>query len=77
MSDQITSYIRTFTPYAISALVSFLATKGLNVPTDLQDATTALLTVLLGTLYYIIVRKLESKWPKLGILLGVASQPRY
>ena len=77
MSDQITSYIRTFVPIVIGAVVSYFATKGFNVPLDLQVAATAFLTVLISTVYYIIVRKLESKYPNLGILLGVPSAPTY
>jgi hypothetical protein len=77
MSDQITSYIRTVVPYAIGAIVAWLAAKGINVPEDLIAPTTALITAAAGTLYYIVVRKLEQKWPKLGVLLGVAKTPEY
>lgn len=77
MSDQITSYIRTTVPIVVGALVAWLAAKGINVPADLVAPTTALITALAGTLYYVIVRKLETKWPKLGLLLGVAKVPVY
>ena len=77
MSDQIISYIRTTVPIIIGALVAWLALRGINVPTGLVEPTTALITALAGTLYYIIVRKLEQKWPKLGVLLGVAKSPEY
>jgi len=77
MNDQITSYIRTAVPIVIGALVAWLAGKGINVPADLIAPTTALITVLAGALYYIIVRKLETKWPKVGVLLGVAKAPEY
>lgn len=77
MSDQLTSYIRTLVPTLVGAIIAFLAEKGINVPIDIQTATTALLTALFAVLYYIIVRKLESKWPKLGVLLGVPSAPTY
>jgi uncharacterized membrane protein YfcA len=77
MSDQITSYIRTIVPIAVGALVAYLVGKGINIPTEIIEPTTALLTALTAALYYIIVRKLEQKWPQLGVLLGVAKAPEY
>jgi len=77
MSDQITSYIRTIVPALVGALVAFLIGKGINIPENIVEPTTALITALAAALYYIIVRKLEQKWPKLGILLGIAKAPEY
>lgn len=77
MSDQITSYIRTAVPLVVGALVAWLAVKGINVPVEFIAPTTALITALAGALYYVIVRKLEAKYPKVGVLLGVAKQPEY
>lgn len=77
MSDQVTSYIRTIVPAVVGAFVTFLIGKGINIPEDIVEPTTALLTAVVAALYYIIVRKLEQKWPKLGLLLGVAKTPEY
>ena len=77
VSDQITSYIRTIIPSLVGAFVAWLAQKGINVPVDIVVPTTALLTAVFGALYYYIVRKLEAKYPKLGILLGIAKTPTY
>jgi hypothetical protein len=77
MSDQIVSYIRTIVPALVGALVAWLIAQGINIPDNIVEPTTALLTALSAALYYIIVRKLESKYPKLGVLLGVAKKPVY
>lgn len=76
--DLLPSFIRTLVPYIVGAIVSFLATKGVNVPEDQQAEVIATLTVVLGQLYYIVVRWLETRInPRLGILLGKASAPTY
>jgi hypothetical protein len=77
MNDQITSYIRTVVPYIVGGLVAWLMQIGINMPVELQTATSGLLTVLFGTIYYYVVRKLETRWPSLGLLLGVAKEPTY
>lgn len=77
MSDLITSYVRTAVPILVGALAAWLAQKGFTVPEELVTATSGLLTALFALAYYAIVRKLEQKWPKLGVLLGVPASPTY
>ena len=77
MSDLVTSYIRTSIPLIIGAVVAWLAQKGFTVPPELVTATSGFLTALFAIIYYAIVRKLEVKYPKVGILLGVPKAPEY
>lgn len=77
MGDIFTSAIRTVTPYIIGAVASWLATKGINAPDALVAQATAILTFCFGTIYYLVVRYVEQKYPKVGYLLGTPSQPTY
>lgn len=79
-SDQnlLPSYIRTLVPYLVGLVVSWLTTKGINVPENYQSEAIATLTVVFGQLYYIIIRWLETRVnPRLGVLLGKAKAPTY
>jgi hypothetical protein len=77
MSNFVTSWIRTNVPFIVSGLVTWLMTVGLQVPADVQASIVVVATWLLGSLYYALVRWAETKWPWIGNLLGVASQPKY
>ncbi len=77
MNNLVISSIRTIVPAAVGALVTWLVTLGISVPEDAVAGVVAFLTPLLIGLYYIVVRELERHWPKLGWLLGFASQPKY
>lgn len=77
MTDQITSYIRTVVPYIVGSVIAWLATKGYHVSDATMASSTALLTFAVGSVYYIVVRWLEQKSPKLGVLLGVPAKPTY
>lgn len=77
MQDLVTSVIRTAVPLAVGAVVSYLATKGLHAPDAVVAQATAFLTFAVGFVYYIVVRWLESKNPKLGVLLGKPTKPTY
>lgn len=72
MSDLVTSLIRTYTP----VLVGWLIGVGL-LPSSLSDEAGAALTGLIIGAYYLLVRLLESRWPKLGWLLGAPKAPTY
>ena len=72
-----TSLVRTLIPYIVGGVISWLATKGIDVKTEDIATLSAFLTVVLGWLYYYAVRFLESKNPSFGKLLGVAKQPTY
>lgn len=77
MQDLFTSVVRTIIPYLVGAIVSWLTTKGLHLSEGELTSVTAYLTFLFGTLYYLVARALEKKWPKLGYLLGIPSEPTY
>lgn len=72
MSDFIVSLVRTYVPIAIGYLVSLGV-----LPDDLSDQATAAATAGIIGAYYLLARALESKFPKLGFLLGVPKTPTY
>lgn len=82
ITNYITSAIRTATSYLVAWLLSLafmphlLAYLGVN-STNAKEWMSALITFGLGTLWYLIVRALEHKWPKFGVLLGVPIKPTY
>lgn len=77
MSNFITSQIRTLVPLGVGALVSYFATLGLEIDSDTQSSLIIGLTGIIQAIYYLIVRMLEEKFPKLGILLGSTKKPEY
>lgn len=82
MKELLISAVRTTTPYLVAILIGLLSRSGIDVdPTTASDLTrslTVLFEVIVGTLYYIIVRWLEvNVSPKFGWLLGYAKMPVY
>lgn len=77
MSNFVTSLTRTYAPIIIGGLVSWLATLGLQLDSETTAALVIAFTGFIQALYYTVVRLLEKKWPKLGILLGKATTPDY
>lgn len=77
MTNFVTSLIRTWTPIIVGAFVSWLLTLGIDVDADTQAALIISVTALLQGLYYLVVRLLEKKWPKIGVLLGSLKTPEY
>lgn len=77
MSDYLLSLIRTYVPIAVGALISWLATMGLDIDSGAQTGLVVFLTALAQGVYYTAVRLLERKWPALGKLLGSAKTPTY
>lgn len=72
------SYIRTWIPMAVGALITWLATSH-NIIVD--DATSAALIAgfngLVSAIYYGVARLLEKVNPIFGYFLGVPKQPVY
>lgn len=68
------SIVRTVVPLVVGWLVSIGLVGWLNLS---QSAVTMAVTSVVSALYYIVVRVIETKFPKWGILLGVAKQPSY
>lgn len=77
MNDIVTSVIRTVVPSIVGAILGVLAAHGINLDAQAAANLTGFLTALFGALYYVIVRILEQRNPKAGILLGKAKQPEY
>lgn len=77
MSNYITSLIRTHVPILVGTLISWLATKGLELDESTAAGLIAALTGALISVYYIVVRTLERKFPRVGVLLGVPTTPEY
>lgn len=77
MQDLQTSVVRTAVPYLVSGVITLLTIAGVNASDGLVAGLTALAAFLVGTAYYLIVRMLETRWPKLGWLLGKPTQPTY
>lgn len=81
MSDFVVSLIRTWVPYAVGAVITFLAAK-LGVVIDEETSANATLTMvgIVTATYYAVARMLEQKWPVLGRILlsgGLAAAPVY
>lgn len=76
-SNQLPSFIRTLVPFVVGGIVSFLAARGIDVKPEEAAQLGSLVTVVVGYVYYFIVRLLEQRYPRAGILLGIAKQPTY
>ncbi|MEV7675103.1 hypothetical protein [Streptomyces sp. NPDC088752] len=69
--------IRTIVPAIVGAVISFLIARGIQVDDKSTEALTYVLTVVLTGAYYVVILKLEARWPSLGILLGSTARPIY
>ena len=77
MNSFVTSLIRTWVPITVGALVSYLVTLGIELDVDAQTGLVVFLTAFLQGAYYLLVRVFERRYPRLGLLLGSESQPKY
>jgi D-alanyl-D-alanine carboxypeptidase len=77
VNDRQTSIIRTVVPYIIGFIVAMLAKYNLNLPPELMEDLPGLVTFVVGSVYYIVVRTIEPHFPAIGILLGKAKPPVY
>ncbi|MFE6000284.1 hypothetical protein ACFQ6C_26045 [Streptomyces sp. NPDC056454] len=69
---------RTIAPIAVGAVLTFLATRwGIAVDEGTQEYLVLGLSGVLSAAYYVVVLALESRWPRLGILLGSTARPTY
>ena len=79
-SQVVPSLIRTWVPLGVGALLSWLATKGLNVDAQTSAALVVVMTSLITALYYTVVRLVEHRYPAVGTVLlglGVKAKPAY
>jgi hypothetical protein len=77
MNDLAISVIRTVVPTIVGAVLAFFASKGIELDASAAANLTGFLTAVFSGVYYVIVRLLEAKYPKAGILLGKAKTPEY
>ena len=75
MPQLVTSLIRTLTPWIVGFLLAAAAKAGLDLP---EWLATDVVTVVLGGVYYVVARILETRgkaaW---GWLLGAPKPPTY
>lgn len=76
-TNMIPSLIRTYVPLAVSFLVGWLASLGIDLSGEQQTALTGIIGTVVAAVYYALVRLLEKKFPALSVLLGSSKQPRY
>lgn len=69
------SIVRTLVPVAVGQVVAYVATLGIVVPGDVETALTVVLGFIATAVWYTVVRWLEQKFPKVGVLLGWAAVP--
>ena len=69
------SIVRTITPVIVGQIAAYLATIGVVLPDDVMSAVTVVFGFIFTSVYYIVVRWLEQKFPKIGVLLGWAAVP--
>jgi uncharacterized membrane protein (DUF441 family) len=77
MSDFIISVIRTWVPIGVGALITWLATKGVELDDTVRANLIAGATGLVSAVYYALVRALEEKNSNFGWLLGIRKAPKY
>ena len=77
MNDVVISFIRTYVPIAVGSLISWLATKGLDIDAQTGQGLIVFLTGILIAAYYGVVRLLERQWPQFDVLLGSTKKPEY
>ena len=69
------SIVRTIVPVIVGAIASYLITLGVTLQEDVMAALSVIITAAATAIYYIAIRWLEQKFPKIGILLGYAAVP--
>ena len=74
MSNYSKSVVRTITPIVVGYIVALLIKAGIHV-TSMQVMT--VLGPVSSAAYYLVVRAIEQKFPKAGMLLGHPATPKY
>ena len=76
LNSLVKSLIRTCVPIVAGAAIAWAARQGIDAG-SLQGPLTEILTAVFAGAYYLAVRALESRWPRLGWLLGHPDKPVY
>jgi len=69
-SPYLRNVIRTFAPAVIGGVASWIAAKTANI----NPTVIAITGVSTTTIYYAIIRYIETKYPKVGLLLGAKKE---
>lgn len=69
--------VRTITPVIAGGIISFFATRGIEVDGAAREYLVFGLTIVITVAYYLIPLALESRWPVIGLLLGSTARPTY
>lgn len=77
VNDFITSLIRTYVPIIIGSVAAWLTAKGITIDSTAIAGLTAFLSGLFSAVYYVVVRLIERKYSRAGILLGRAKEIHY
>lgn len=81
VNNIITGLIRTVIPALMGQVIAWLATIGITVDPAVVDNFNTMAITLLGVIltgaYYVLVRVLAKKYPKLELLLGSEKKPEY
>lgn len=78
LQNQIISYARTAVMLGVGYLLTFLAAHfDIVISEHSRTLVAAGVAFVVAFAYYVIVRALEARWPKLGVLLGVPAKPEY
>jgi len=64
---------RTIVPILVGLIMASFIGKYIDDVQELQNV----LSSVIAAVYYAIIRIIETKWPKIGILLGAKTQPVY
>jgi hypothetical protein len=72
--DILPSLLRTFVPVLVGLI---LGVAGANFVGVTEESLTAAVSTAITLVYYLVLRLVEQKWPKFGILLGSMRQPTY
>lgn len=77
LKNYLISAIRTFVPWLVGLVTSWLATQGITLDDNTLGILTLVLQGVFGVLYYLLVRGLEYLNYRFGWLLGYARMPVY
>lgn len=69
------SIVRTLVPIAVGYAAAALLRFGIGLDEAALAGLTEFLGGLFAAVYYVLVRAVEQRWPKIGVLLGWASTP--
>lgn len=77
LRDLIPSIVRTVVPILVSQIVALLGMLGVILPEDASAQVANLVGLMVGSLFYVLVRIIETKYPKIGLLLLFIKVPVY